>query len=153
MRYLLDTSVCVVLIRGRANLSSALGVPLPPVEACAVSVITAAELEVGVQRSVRPRAQRLAVDGLLACFSVLPFEVAAARDYGVIRTELERAGTPIGPLDLLIAAHARSLGLTVMTGNVGEFRRVKGLPVLPWNYRPAQQRHTTGVAELSDGTG
>ena len=133
MRYLLDTSVCVALIRGRAGSSSALGVPLPPVEACVVSVITAAELEVGVQRSVRPRQQRLAVDGLLACFPVLPFEVAAARDYGVIRTELERAGTPIGPLDLLIAAHARSLGRTVVTGNVGEFRRVKGLSVLPWN--------------------
>ena len=133
MRYLLDTSVCVALIHGRAGASSRSGVSLPPSDACAVSVITAAELEVGVQRSVRSREQRLAVDGFLECFPVLPFEVAAARDYGVIRTELERAGTPIGPMDLLIAAHARSLGMTVVTGNVDEFQRVRHLSVLPWN--------------------
>ena len=133
MRYLLDTSVCVALIRGRVGASSSPDVSLPPSETCAVSVITAAELEVGVQRSVRSRAQRLAVDGFLGCFPVLPFEVAAAREYGVIRTALERAGTPIGPMDLLIAAHARSLGMTVVTGNMNEFRRVKGLPVLSWS--------------------
>jgi tRNA(fMet)-specific endonuclease VapC len=97
-----------------------------------VSVITAAELEVGIHRSARPREHRLAVDGLLACFTVLPFESSAVADYGEIRAELEKKGTTIGPLDLLIAAHARSLGATVVTGNVGEFKRVKGLKVLAW---------------------
>ena len=127
MLHLLDTSVCVSLIRGRSTSSV-----LPPSETCIVSVITAAELEVGIHRSTRPRAQRLAVDGLLACFTVLPFESSAVADYGEIRAELEKKGTAIGPLDLLIAAHARSLGAAVVTGNVNEFKRVKGLKVLAW---------------------
>ena len=127
MLYLLDTSVCVSLIRGRSASSA-----LPPSESCTVSVITAAELEVGIHRSIRPREQRLAVDGLLACFTVLPFDLSAVADYGEIRAELEKKGTIIGPLDLLIAAHARSLGATVVTGNVDEFKRVKRLNVLAW---------------------
>lgn len=127
MLHMLDTSVCVSLIRGRSASSA-----LPPSETCIVSVITAAELEVGIHRSARPREQRLAVDGLLACFTILLFESAAVADYGEIRAELEKKGTIIGPLDLLIAAHARSLGAVVVTGNVGEFKRVKGLKVVAW---------------------
>jgi len=127
MLHLLDTSVCVSLLRGRSATTT-----LPPSETCIVSVITAAELEVGVHRSARPREQRRAVDGLLACFSVVAFEPSAVGDYGVIRVELEKKGTLIGPLDLLIAAHARSLGAAVVTGNVDEFRRVGGLKVVPW---------------------
>ena len=71
---------------------------------------------------------------MLACFTVLPFESAAVVDYGEIRVDLEKRGTVIGPLDFafIAAAHARSLGATVITGNVGEFRRVKGLKVLAW---------------------
>ena len=127
MLHLLDTSVCVSLLRGRVASSA-----LPQSETCIISVITAAELEVGVHRSARPQEQRRAVDGLLACFPVLPFESSAVVDYGEIRVELEKRGVVIGPLDLLIAAHARSLGAAVVTGNVGEFRRVKGLKVLAW---------------------
>ncbi len=127
MLHLLDTSVCVSLIRGRSPASA-----LPPSDACVVSVITAAELEVGIHRSVRPREQRLAVEGLLACFTVVPFEVTAVADYGEIRAELEKKGAIIGPLDFLIAAHARSLGAVVVTGNVREFKRVRGLRVLAW---------------------
>ena len=127
MLYLLDTSVCVSLIRWH-SVSSA----LPLSETSVISVITAAELEVGIHRSARPREQRLAVDGLLACFTVLPLETPVVTHYGEIRAELEKKGISIGPLDLLIAAHARSLGATVVTGNVGEFKRVKGLTVLPW---------------------
>jgi tRNA(fMet)-specific endonuclease VapC len=125
--HLLDTSVCVSLIRGR----SAPGA-LPPSESCVVSVITAAELEVGIHHSARPREQRVAVDALLACFTVLPFELPAVADYGEIRWELEKKSALIGPLDLLIAAHARSLGATVVTANIGEFKRVKGLKVFAW---------------------
>lgn len=127
MLHFLDTSVCVSLIRGHSALAD-----LPPTADCAVSVITAAELEVGVHRSSRQREQRVAVDGLLALFTVLPFDMPAVGDYGELRAELERAGNVIGPLDLLIAAHARSLDATLVTGNVKEFRRVKGLRVRPW---------------------
>lgn len=127
MPYLLDTSVCVSLIRA----DSALRI-LPPTDTCMVSVITAAELEIGIHRSARPDPQRLAVDGLLQLFRVLPFEVSAVVHYGEIRAHLENKGTPIGPLDLLIAAHARSLGATLITANAKEFKRVPGLKCQAW---------------------
>ena len=124
---MLDTSVCVSILRGR-SVSSA----LPADETCIVSVITAAELEVGIHRSPHPREHRRAVECFLACFNPRPFEASAVLDYGEIRIDLEKRGMVIGPLDLLIAAHARSLGAAIVTGNVGEFRRVKGLKVVPW---------------------
>ena len=127
MLHLLDTSVLVSLIRGKVSQTE-----LPARDQCVVSVISAAELEVGIHRSARPSEQRLAVAGLLECFKVLDWDVSAVVHYGEIRSDLEKKGTPIGPLDLLIAAHACSLGAAVVTGNVDEFRRVKGLKVVPW---------------------
>jgi len=127
MLHMLDTSVCVSLIRGQAAAEQ-----LPARETCIVSVITVAELEVGIRRSARPSEQRQAVEALLACFVIHSFELLAATDYGDIRADLEKKGTPIGPLDLLIAAHARHLNATLVTANVGEFKRVKGLKVLAW---------------------
>ena len=127
MLHLLDTSVCVSLIRGHSTLKSMLRT-----DECVISVITAAELEVGVRRSNRPTEQRLAVEGLLQLFGVLPLDLSAVRDYGDIRDALEKKGTPIGPLDTLIAAHARSLGATLITANVQEFKRVPGLKCLAW---------------------
>lgn len=70
--------------------------------------------------------------GLLALFEILPWDATLVSDYAEIRVDLEKRGTVIGPLDLLIAAHARSLGATLITANAGEFRRVKGLKVLAW---------------------
>jgi tRNA(fMet)-specific endonuclease VapC len=125
--YLLDTSVCVSLIRGHSSFKD-----LPPTESCKVSVISCAELEVGIHRSSRSVEQRIAVDGLLALFEILAWDAALVADYGDIRAELEKKGISISPLDLLIAAHARSLGATLITSNIGEFRRVKGLKVLVW---------------------
>jgi len=69
---------------------------------------------------------------LFARLNIVSFDHNASLHYGEIRAELERKGTAIGPLDLLIAAHARSLGATLITANVGEFKRVKGLKVLAW---------------------
>jgi tRNA(fMet)-specific endonuclease VapC len=126
MLYLLDTSVCVSLLRGRSNADQ-----LRDLE-CAVSVITAAELEVGVFRSARPIEQRRKVDLLLTDITILPLEIGVASFYGVVRADLQRAGTPIGPLDMLIAAHALSQAAKLITANVGEFRRVKGLEVIAW---------------------
>jgi tRNA(fMet)-specific endonuclease VapC len=127
MLYLLDTSVCVSLLRGRASEGR-----LPEVSECALSVITVAELEVGVRRSARPAAQQKAVQALVGLFDVLPWDFEAAGHYGEIRVDLEKRGLVIGPLDLLIAAHARRLGATIITANAGEFRRVDGLPCLEW---------------------
>jgi tRNA(fMet)-specific endonuclease VapC len=121
---LLDTSVCIDLLRGEAP---ALAAALPrhrggPI---CVSAITLAELRVGEAK--RARGSASVVDDLLAPFEVIPFDAATAETYGGIRATLERNGTPIGPLDTLIAAHAISLGATVVTSNLREFRRVPGL--------------------------
>jgi tRNA(fMet)-specific endonuclease VapC len=98
----------------------------------AVSVIVAAELEVGVYKSRMPENQKARLSWLFSRLTILSFDREASLHYGEIRAELERKGTPIGPLDLLIAAHARSLGATLITANAGEFKRVKGLKVLVW---------------------
>jgi tRNA(fMet)-specific endonuclease VapC len=132
---LLDTSVCIDLLRGREP-----AVRLPPVASCALSSITVAELEVGVRRSVRPEKQRAAVDAFVALFRVLPWDAAAAGHYGEIRVALERRGVAIGPLDLLIAAHARSVGAALVTGNLREFRRVPGLDCIAWRLKKATSR-------------
>ena len=124
--YLLDSSACVRLLRGRAGVSD-----LPARNEIAISSVVAAELWAGAEKSGRP-AEAVRLEELFALFPVLDFDHTAARHYGEIRADLEKKGTPIGPLDLLIAAHARSLGATVVTGNVGEFKRVKGLKVLAW---------------------
>ena len=72
------------------------------------------------------------LEAVLSAIETLPLAVPADRHYGMIRAELERAGRPIGHNDLLIAAHARALGATLVTGNVGEFNRVSGLTVEDW---------------------
>ncbi len=97
----------------------------------AISIIVASELWFGVQRAGSQRlAKRLAA--LLERIPVLPLEAPAERHYADIRCTLERAGTPIGPNDLLIAAHARALDLIVVTDNVREFSRVPGLTIENW---------------------
>jgi tRNA(fMet)-specific endonuclease VapC len=100
-------------------------------EALCVSIITAAELRYGCVRkgSARLSAQ---VDAILGSIDILPFDVPAEAEYGIVRAGLEAAGTPIGPNDLLIAAHARATGLTLVTANVDEFERVPGLRVENW---------------------
>jgi tRNA(fMet)-specific endonuclease VapC len=130
-RYLLDTSVCIELIRGRhPQVRERLGT-----EAIAdvfLSAITLSELEYGVQRSRDPTRNRLALLSFLIPLEVLPFDEAAAVEYGAVRADLEARGMPIGAMDLLIAAHARALGLIVVTGNVSEFARVPALQVEDW---------------------
>ena len=122
---MLDTSVCIDLLRGEAP---ALAAALPrhrggPI---LVSTVTVAELRFGEARR-NSRKHSRAVDDLLAPFEVVAFDAAAALACGPLRAALEGAGRPIGPLDTLIAAHALSMGATVLTGNLREFRRVPGL--------------------------
>jgi len=95
------------------------------------SIVVAAELRFGAAKkgSARLSAQ---LEAVLDAFDILPFEEPADRHYGDIRTALERAGTPIGANEMLIAAHALALGLTLVTNNTGEFRRVVGLRVENW---------------------
>ena len=100
-------------------------------ETICLSIITAAELRFGAAKSRSP-VLLSRVEAVLAHVPVLPFDSPADLDYGDIRWSLEASGRPIGPNDLLIAAHARRVGATIVTANTNEFDRVPGLDVENW---------------------
>lgn len=126
---MLDTNVASELIRHPAGLAAQRAKAAG--DAVCVSVIVAAELRYGCAKKGSPQLSRR-VEGFLSEVQVLPFDVPADGEYGSIRAELELAGRPIGSNDLLIAAHARTLGATLVTANAGEFQRVSGLTVENW---------------------
>ena len=131
MKYLLDTNICVFIIRKKSqNALQRLG--QHPMGVVGISVITLAELRYGADKSQDPPKNHAALMAFLAPLEVVEFDTSAADHYGIIRADLEKRGLPIGSLDMLIAAHAQSLGLTVVTNNVGEFTRVSGLAVEDW---------------------
>jgi tRNA(fMet)-specific endonuclease VapC len=127
---MLDTDIVSDIIRNPAG-KSATRLRKVGDHGIAVSIITAAELRFGAVKSGSARLQQRLV-ALLQTLDVLPFEAPADVEYANLRHELERSGKPIGPNDLLIAAHARSLGTTVVTANTAEFGRVRGLKVENW---------------------
>ena len=131
MTYLLDTNVCIEVIRRRTKsvVEKLRGQPIGEVAICTVTV---AELEYGVTKSTQQARNKVALLQFLAPFEILPFDQEAARRYGIIRRQLEQKGQTIGPMDLLIAAQALSANLTLVTNNVGEFTRVEGLRVADW---------------------
>jgi tRNA(fMet)-specific endonuclease VapC len=128
MIWLLDTNVCVDLLRGRSR-----GRRLPAFANCRLSAVVAAELWTGASKANEPEAQRRKVGAFIELFEIAPFDANAAIHYGEIRALLEKAGTPIGSLDQLIAAQALSLGATLLTANLREFRRVPGLKCQAWD--------------------
>lgn len=129
--WMLDTNMCIYLIKKKPERVIRRLRELD-IHAVAVSSITVAELQYGVAKSARPEQNGLALAALLAPLRVEAFDDDAAAVYGVVRADLERAGTPIGSMDLLIAAHALALGSTIVTNNVREFGRVVGLKVENW---------------------
>lgn len=130
LRYMLDTNLCIRVLRDRpAGLRERFNAEAA---ALGISSVTLAELLYGAEKSARPVETRHQVEGFAARLAVLPFDDAAAAHYGDIRAELERRGQVIGPYDLMIAGHARSRGLVVVTGNLGEFTRVAGLRAEDW---------------------
>ncbi len=131
MIYLLDTNTCIYLIRQHPPQVLSRFKILRPGDV-GLSSVTVAELEYGVSKSARPERNRQALNGFLLPLEILPFDARAASVYGQIRATLERQGTPIGALDLLIAAHALSLGITLVSNNVREFQRVPGLVLENW---------------------
>ena len=127
LRNMLDTNLCTRLLRDRPQ-------ELRPrfnadAETLCISTITLAELLHG---AAKPAENRRGVEGLAARLVVLAFDEDAAAHAGDIHAELERRGQVIGPYDILIAGHARSRGLVVVTGNLGEFHRVEGLRAEDW---------------------
>jgi tRNA(fMet)-specific endonuclease VapC len=131
LTHLLDTNICVAIIRRRApEVLAGLQQMVPG--SVGVSIITVAELEFGAAKSLHPQRNRDALEQFLLPLEILDYDSAAAQHYGDLRLQLENAGTPIGPLDTLIAAQARSLNATLVTNNLDEFRRVPGLEVVDW---------------------
>lgn len=129
-RYLLDTNVLSDLLKHPAG---AVGARIAAVgeETVCTSIVVACELRYGAAKKGSPTLSTR-VEQLLSAIVVLPFDVGVDAKYGAIRTALEKAGTPIGANDYLIAAHALAADLTLVTDNVGEFSRVPGLPVENW---------------------
>lgn len=130
LRYMLDTNLCIRVLRDRPkamrerfNLEA---------DSLCISVIVLTELLHGAAKSAKPEQNRTEVERFAARLDVLPFDAAAADHAADIRATLERAGQVIGGYDLLIAGHARSRGLVVVTGDLGEFRRVEGLRSEDW---------------------
>jgi tRNA(fMet)-specific endonuclease VapC len=130
MRYMLDTNVLSDLIRNPQGKAAARIARAGEANIC-TSIIVAAELRYGCAKSGSNRLLK-AVEDLLGEIDVLPFEAPADADYGTIRSQLEVDGTPIGGNDLLIAAHARATGSTIVTANASEFKRIRGLKVENW---------------------
>lgn len=129
MRYMLDTNIYII-----KNKAKKVIIELKrhkPSEIC-VSAINYAELTHGVEKSMAVEKNRLALALLFSNIEVLNFDIKAAIHYGKIRAYLEKQGTPIGPLDMMIAAHAMSLGYTVVTNNIKEFERVPDLKLENW---------------------
>ena len=131
MAFLLDTNACIDYFTGRYPRVVARIQGSSP-EDLFLSVVVVAELRYGADHSARRRTNHSRIDALIEEIEPLDFDLRAAATYGRVRAQLEVGGTPIGPNDMLIAAHALSRGLTVVTDNAAEFRRVKGLKVENW---------------------
>jgi tRNA(fMet)-specific endonuclease VapC len=131
MRFILDTNICIYIIRQK---------PVKILERLTslsfadigISSVTLAELEYGVVKSSKPQQNRLALNGFLAPIEIAPFDASAAAHYGELRCFLEKRGKVIGAMDLLIAAHASSLSVTLVTNNIREFKRIPDLQVENW---------------------
>ena len=131
MRYMLDTNICIYAIKHKPEKVFQKLQEVDPEDVC-VSSVTYAELVHGVEKSAAVEKNRLALSMLLANIGILNFDVYAADSYGKIRAGLEKKGTPIGPLDMMIAGHAMSKGYTVVTNNVKEFSRIPDLKIENW---------------------
>ena len=131
LRRLLDTNVCIHIIRRRPQ-AVLRRFEDREIGEVGISSVTVAEFRYGAEKSSRPEQNLEALGRFLLPLEVLAFGEEAATAYGRVRAALEKAGTPIGPLDALIAAHAVSMGVTLVTNNTGEFQRVPDLEVEDW---------------------
>jgi len=132
MHYMLDTNICIYLIKQK-----------PPevlrhfhrhaVGDIGISAITLAELRYGVSKSMHAEKNCQALEEFVLPLEIGDFDERAAEEYGRIRADLEKAGKPIGAMDMLIGAHARALGATLVTSNMKELKQIKGLKVIDWS--------------------
>jgi tRNA(fMet)-specific endonuclease VapC len=131
MNYLLDTNICIYIINKKpASVIKRVQTKHP--EQIAISTITQAELEYGIARSRNVDQNRIALLEFLFPFLLIDFDQMAAIQYGLIRASLESRGKPIGSMDMLLAAQARSRDLILVTNNEKEFHRIDGLKLENW---------------------
>jgi len=128
---LLDTNICIYIIK-KKPLSVINKLQSLDVADIGISSITLSELEYGVSKSTQPEKNKLALTKFLAPIQIASYDDMAAEKYGDIRAALEKSGKTIGPLDILIAAHALSLGCILVTNNTKEFERIKSLKIENW---------------------
>ena len=131
IRFMLDTNICIYIIK-KKPISVINHLQTFEISEIGISAITLSELEYGVYKSTQPDKNKLALMSFLAPIEIMPFNTNAAKEYGEIRATLEKYGTPIGPLDNLIAAHAKALNCTLVTNNENEFKRIKNLSIENW---------------------
>ncbi|CAB1081355.1 VapC toxin protein [Olavius algarvensis Delta 1 endosymbiont] len=130
LKYLLDTNIVIYTMKNRPqqvrrSFKSQQG-------RMGISSVTLGELVFGAEHSKQVERNLADIEALTARLEVLPFDEAAAYHFGQIRAELYRMGRPIGPYDMMIAGHARACGLKLVTNNVKEFERVRGLIIENW---------------------
>ena len=130
MKYMLDTNMCIYAQKNIPQVIEKIKNNFQ--DGVAISSITLAELEFGVQASANVEKNTIALYKFLSIVEILDFDSSAATEYGKIRADLKRKGTPIGNMDMLIAAHAKSEDLIVVTHNTREFERVEGLQLEDW---------------------
>jgi tRNA(fMet)-specific endonuclease VapC len=132
MKYMLDTNICIYLIKEQA-LKVLKHFKAHIVGDIGMSSITLAELRYGVSKSQHIEKNQQALDEFILPLEIADFDEKAAQEYGTIRAELEKAGKPIGPMDMLIGAHALALGTTLVTNNTKEFKQIKTLKSVDWS--------------------
>lgn len=131
IKYMLDTDMCSYIIKQRPA-SVLQQFQKLTMDSIGISIVTYAELIYGVERSSSKRINRSVIENFVQHLEVIDWDRDAADEYAVIRTKLEAAGTPIGAMDMMIAAHAKSLHAVVVTNNQKHFSKVKGLKIENW---------------------
>ncbi|MBI5217263.1 MAG: type II toxin-antitoxin system VapC family toxin [Ignavibacteriae bacterium] len=131
MKYILDTNTCIYIIKKKPK-EVLERLSRVNVHDIGISSITLSELEYGVEKSSNPQRNRITLFEFISGFEIFRYDESAAREYGIVRAALEKRGTPIGSMDMLIAAHAKALQVILVTNNVREFSRVHGLMIENW---------------------
>jgi len=130
LKYMLDTNIVIYTIKNRPE--QVRKIFRQHENRMCISAVTKGELIYGAERSSQPERNLIDIEGLIARLEVAPFEDHASEHFGQLRAELYRIGQPIGPYDMMIAGHARAMGLILVTNNMKEFERVPGLRVENW---------------------
>ena len=131
MKYLLDTNTCIYIMNRQPMAARDAFARVKPDEV-GISTVTLSELWYGVENSSRSEQNEILLHMFTASLIIAQYDDRAAEHYGIIRTHLKKTGSMIGEMNLLIAAHAKALGVTLVTNNLREFRRVPGLKMENW---------------------